>query len=138
MVPRCLAGEERVPPAHGALVCLPIELLRFVPAAKLVGKHPRPVVRPVAIVIVLITAVSALRVFDLVQTMTGGGPFFASEVMEVYIYRNAFSVLGGTPRLGYASAAGVLFGLTVMLVALSQAWALRWARRVRGDFGGRL
>src|SRR3954468_24382463 len=57
-----------------------------------------PHLRPFAIVIVLITAVSALRVFDLVQTMTGGGPFFASEVMEVYIYRNAFSVVGGTPR----------------------------------------
>jgi ABC-type sugar transport system permease subunit len=53
--------------------------------------------------------------------------------MEVYIYRNAFSVQGGTPRLGYASAAGVLFGLTVMLVALTQAWALRWARRARAD-----
>jgi len=95
-----------------------------------------PHLRPFAIVIVLITAVSALRVFDLVQTMTGGGPFFASEVMEVYIYRNAFSELGGTPRLGYASAAGVLFGLTVMLVALTQAWALRWARQTRSDSTG--
>ncbi len=94
-----------------------------------------PHLRPFAIVIVLITAVSALRVFDLVQTMTGGGPFFASEVMEVYIYRNAFSVQGGTPRLGYASAAGVLFGLTVMLIALTQARALRWARQARGDAG---
>jgi len=33
-----------------------------------------PHLRPFAIVIVLITAVSALRVLDLVQTMTGGGP----------------------------------------------------------------
>jgi len=55
--------------------------------------------------------------------------------MEVYIYRNAFSVQGGTPRLGYASAAGVLFGLTVMLIALTQARALRWARQARGDAG---
>jgi ABC-type sugar transport system permease subunit len=97
-----------------------------------------PHLRPFAIVIILITAVSALRVFDLVQTMTGGGPFFASEVMEVYIYRNAFSVLGGTPRLGYASAAGVFFGLTVMLIALSQAQVLRWARRQRRDLAGGL
>jgi multiple sugar transport system permease protein len=92
-----------------------------------------PYLRPFAIVISLITAVSALRVFDLVQTMTAGGPFFSSEVMEVYIYRNAFSVQGGTPRLGYASAAGVLFGLSVMLIALSQARALRWARQATGS-----
>jgi ABC-type sugar transport system permease subunit len=38
-----------------------------------------------AAIILLITAVSTLPVFDLVQTMTGGGPFFASEVMEIYI-----------------------------------------------------
>jgi multiple sugar transport system permease protein len=93
-----------------------------------------PHLRKFAVLIVLITAVSALRVFDLVQTMTGGGPFFASEVMEVFIYRNAFSVQGGTPRLGYASAAGVLFGVTVMLVAVCQARALRWARE-RSDAG---
>jgi multiple sugar transport system permease protein len=93
-----------------------------------------PHLRTFAVVIVLITAVSALRVFDLVQTMTGGGPFFASEVMEVFIYRNAFSVQGGTPRLGYASAAGVLFGVTVMLFAVCQARALRWARE-RSDAG---
>ena len=97
-----------------------------------------PYLRPFAIVIVLITAVSALRVFDLVQTMTAGGPFFSSEVMEVYIYRNAFSVQGGTPRLGYASAAGVLFGLSVMLIALSQARALRWARQGTGGFAARV
>lgn len=92
-----------------------------------------PLLKPFAVVILLITAVSTLRVFDLVQTMTGGGPFFASEVVEVYIYRNAFSVSGGIPREGYASAVGVFFGLTVMVIALSQAWAIRTARTVRAD-----
>lgn len=93
-----------------------------------------PLLVPFAVVIVLITAVNTLRVFDLVETMTGGGPFFASEVMEVYIYRNAFSVSGGVPRLGFASAAGVFFGLAVMLVALGQGWALRRVNRMRQDY----
>lgn len=92
-----------------------------------------PLLRPFAVVILLITAVNTLRVFDLVQTMTGGGPFFASEVVEVYIYRNAFSVSGGIPREGYASSVGVFFGLTVMVIALTQAWAIRKARAVRQD-----
>jgi len=99
-----------------------------------------PLLVPFAVVILLITAVNTLRVFDLVQTMTGGGPFFSSEVMEVYIYRNAFSVSGGVPRLGFASAAGVFFGLAVMLVAIGQGWALRRVNRMRQDYaagGGR-
>lgn len=93
-----------------------------------------PLLIPFAIVIVLITAVSTLRVFPLVQTMTGGGPFFATEVMEVYIYRTAFgSDMGGigVPRLGYASAAGVVFGVSIMALALLQAWGVRNMRDVR-------
>jgi multiple sugar transport system permease protein len=82
-----------------------------------------PLLAPFAIVITLITAVQSLRVFDLIQTMTGGGPFYATETVEIYIYRTAFSVLGGgVPRLGYASAAGVLFGVALMIVALVQVW----------------
>jgi len=90
-----------------------------------------PLLRPFAAVILLVTVVSTLRVFDLVQTMTGGGPFFASEVVETYIYRNAFSSAGGVPREGYASAVGVFFGLAVMLIALLQGWAVRRANSVR-------
>jgi len=92
-----------------------------------------PLLKPFAVVILLITVVSTLRVFDLVQTMTGGGPFFASEVVETYIYRNAFSVSGGIPREGYASAVGVFFGLAVMCIALIQGWAVRKANAVRQD-----
>ncbi|HLH74276.1 MAG TPA: sugar ABC transporter permease [Chloroflexota bacterium] len=85
-----------------------------------------PLLVPFATVIVLITAVNTMRIFDLVETLTGGGPYFATEVMEVYIYRTAFSVLGGgMPRLGYASAAGVLFGICVMIIALGQGWVAR-------------
>jgi len=93
-----------------------------------------PLLIPFAIVIILITAVGTLRVFPLVQTMTGGGPFFATEVMEVYIYRTAFgSDMGGigVPRLGYASAAGVVFGVSIMLIALLQMWGVRNMREVR-------
>ena len=92
-----------------------------------------PLLKPFAAIIALITAVSTLRVFDLVQTMTGGGPFFSSEVMEVYIYRNAFSLQAfSVPRLGYASAAGVFFGVAVMLVALAQGVIVRRANAARG------
>ncbi len=92
-----------------------------------------PLLTPFAIVILLITAVGSLNVFALVQTMTGGGPFYSSEVMEVYIYRTAFGTSGGgsVPRLGYASAAGVFFGLAVMVVTLLQGLAVRGMRSRR-------
>ncbi len=92
-----------------------------------------PLLKPFAAVILLITAVQTLRIFDLVQTMTGGGPFFSSEVMEVYIFRQAFSNTAGSSRLGYASAAGVFFGVAVMVIALAQGWVVRKANAVRAD-----
>ena len=91
-----------------------------------------PMVFPFAVVIVLITVVGALNVFGLVQTMTAGGPFFASEVMEVYIYRNAFGE-SGIPRLGYASAAALFFGITVLGLSLLQGWGLKKANDARAQ-----
>ena len=76
-----------------------------------------PIVLPFAIVIVLVEAVGALNVFPLIETMTAGGPFFSSEVMEVYIFRTAFVTDSGTmPRLGYACAAGVIWGVAVLYI----------------------
>ncbi|MEF2071108.1 carbohydrate ABC transporter permease [Consotaella aegiceratis] len=88
-----------------------------------------PMIMPFAIVIALISAIGALNVFPLIQSMTQGGPYFASEVMEVYIFRNAFASVGGSvPRLGYASAAGVFFGLSIMVLTIFQLFAVRYMR----------
>jgi multiple sugar transport system permease protein len=89
-----------------------------------------PIIAPFAVVIALISAIAALNVFPLIQATTQGGPFFASEVMEVFIFRTAFAPSGGVaPQLGYASAAGVLFGLAIMVLTILQIIAVR---RVRG------
>lgn len=91
-----------------------------------------PMITPFAIVIALISAISALNVFPLIQAMTQGGPFFASEVMEVYIFRNAFATAGAIPRLGYASAAGVFFGVAIMGLTILQIVAVRHLRNREG------
>lgn len=91
-----------------------------------------PIILPFALVIVLITLVSALNIFGLVQTMTAGGPFFTTEVMELYIYRNAFGA-GALPRLGFASAAAIFFGVTVLALSLMQGWGLRKANAARSQ-----
>ncbi len=89
-----------------------------------------PLLRPFAVIITLLTAIDTLQVFDLMLTMTGGGPFFRTEVVEIFIYRQAFT--STTPRLGYASAAAVVFGAATLLIALVQALGLRYVQRTRG------
>ncbi|UFU03090.1 sugar ABC transporter permease [Ruania suaedae] len=89
-----------------------------------------PLLIPFLVIITLIDTVGALNVFDLMYTMTGGGPSFSSEVIEIFIFRTAFGAT--VPQLGYASAAAVLFGLLTMGIAVAQAVGLRWARRATG------
>ena len=90
-----------------------------------------PIVLPFAIVIILVEAVGALNVFPLIETMTAGGPFFSSEVMEIYIFRTAFVTDSGTmPRLGYACAAGVFWGVAVLFITVLQGLWMRKTRRI--------
>ncbi len=93
-----------------------------------------PIILPFALAILLISSVGALNVFPLIMSMTNGGPFFASEVMEIFIYRTAFATGDGSiPRLGYAAAAGVLFGGVVLALTVLKSLAGRAAKsRVEG------
>lgn len=88
-----------------------------------------PYILPIGAIITLLGIASALRAFDLIMTMTGGGPFFKTDVVSTYIYRYAFSSEMGLPRLGYSSAAGIFFGITIIAVALVQHIATRKLRR---------
>ncbi|WP_035696814.1 carbohydrate ABC transporter permease [Glycomyces tenuis] len=86
-----------------------------------------PMLVPFLIIITLIDAVAAFNVFDLIQTMTAGGPTFSSEVIEIFIYRTAFETT--VPQLGYASAAAVLFGLAAAVIAVVQGLGAAAARK---------
>jgi ABC-type sugar transport system permease subunit len=97
-----------------------------------------PILLPFAAIIVVLTANNTLHLFALVQSMTQGGPYYATQVIEVFIYQTGFASenSGGVPQLGYASAAGCLFGLAVMVIALLQLWAVKRANNVRGQLAG--
>lgn len=88
-----------------------------------------PMLKPFTIIITLLTLESTLQVFDLMLTMTGGGPYYATQVLEILIYNQAFAA--SVPRLGYASAIAVLFGLFLFLIGLLQLIGVRAARRGR-------
>jgi ABC-type sugar transport system permease subunit len=101
-----------------------------------------PILIPFAMIIIVLTAKENLQAFAIIQAMTQGGPYFSTEVMEIFIYRTAFASdeSAGVPRLGYASAAGCFFGVVTLLIALTQVWVARRVaetrrdlRQVRGD-----
>lgn len=71
-----------------------------------------PLLKPMFAVIVLLSLVSGVNAFDLVMTLTGGGPYYATETLDLFIYNFAFTTeAGGSTRMGYASAAGVILGI---------------------------
>ncbi|MBP3951899.1 carbohydrate ABC transporter permease [Bacillus suaedae] len=78
-----------------------------------------PLLKPMLMVIVLLSLVGGINAFDLVKTLTDGGPNFATETLDLFIYNYAFSSqLGGTStRMGYASAAGVLLGIFTFIIS---------------------
>lgn len=101
--------------------------------ARLLYHVVMPIILPFALAILLISAVGALNVFPLIMAMTNGGPFFSSEVMEIFIYRTAFATGDGSiPRLGYAAAAGVFFGAVVLALTIVQGVVTRKARGQKG------
>lgn len=93
-----------------------------------------PILRPFALIIVLITALGALHSFDLILTLTGGGPALSTEVVELYIFRWAFTA--SVPRLGYASAAAVFFGIATLIIAMLQFAALSRTQSKQGGSAG--
>ena len=90
-----------------------------------------PMLKPFLIIITVLTVEETFHNFDLMYTLTGGGPYFHTEIIEIYIYRWAFGA--SIPQLGQASAAAVFFGLLVAVVGALQLWGVYAGRRLRGE-----
>lgn len=74
-----------------------------------------PAILPVMAIAVLIRALDLFRVFDVVWTMTQGGPGTRTETISIYAYQMAFREF----EISYSSAIAflVIFILTVVVVA---------------------
>jgi len=77
-----------------------------------------PAILPVMFIAVLIRALDLFRVFDVIYTMTNGGPGTMTETISLYAYQMAFREF----EISYSSAIAflVIFLLTVLVV-----WLLR-------------
>ena len=72
-----------------------------------------PQLKPAPFIAVVVTIIGALRSFDLIDIMTGGGPWGASRVRAYYMYEKAFSEYGF--RMGYGAAIAVVLLLIMMV-----------------------
>jgi multiple sugar transport system permease protein len=75
-----------------------------------------PILWPTILLAMLFRTMDALRVFDLIVVMTGGGPAGSTEVLSFYNYKVLFTHLD----FGYGSAISV--GLFVLVMAGSLAY----------------
>lgn len=97
-------------------------------AARIDGATPRQIfwqitfklLQPTILVTVLLNATFSIRMFDLVRTMTAGGPGRATETLNYFIYRIGFSFFD----VGYASALSVILTVIMMILAYIYARAL--------------
>ncbi len=80
-----------------------------------------PLLRSILLVALLFRTLDALRAFDLMYVLTGGGPANTTETLTVYAYRTLFQTL----QLGFGAAIGVVVFALVMLVAAGYLRALR-------------
>jgi multiple sugar transport system permease protein len=73
-----------------------------------------PMLRPVIVVCVVIRSIDAFRTFDIVWTLTGGGPARSTELFSLYAYVHAFLNLD----FGKGSAAAIIGAVIILLVGL--------------------
>jgi glucose/mannose transport system permease protein len=73
-----------------------------------------PLLRPALFTAIIVQTALALRCFDLMVAMTGGGPGFASDLPTNFFYQFAF----GRSRLAFAAASGAMIFVMVLAVML--------------------
>ena len=73
-----------------------------------------PIMRPVFFSAIVILTHIAIKSFDLVQALTGGGPGYASDLPANFMYTFAFN--RAQMGLGAASAIVMLFGVLAVLI----------------------
>lgn len=114
---------------YSALQSVPNEIMEAasVDGANAVQRFFRitlPMIMPIVGVTFLERLLAAFLIFDLVLTMTGGGPGSLTQSVSVYIYRRAF----GRSNFGLASAGA--FSLAILLMLPSLALVRRILRSI--------
>ena len=75
-----------------------------------------PMLKPTLILNTFLAIISSMQIFDIVYTMTGGGPSMSTTTMVMYAYQLTFK--GG--KAGYAMTVSNVLMLIVLVVVLFQ------------------
>lgn len=102
-----------------ALTSVPKDLYEAsdIDGANILQKHLAvtvPHLMPTITLVSVISSISAMKAFVEIYVMTQGGPLNSSKTIVYYIYQRAFENLD----LGYASAAGVVLLVIVMIMSI--------------------
>ncbi len=73
-----------------------------------------PMLRPTLMVALMFRSIDALKTFDIIYVITGGGPAYASETLNLYAFSQGFAYF----NMGYASALLALYFILVMGTSL--------------------
>ena len=85
-----------------------------------------PQVAPLLLLAVLFRSIEAFKQFDIVMTLTAGGPADATEFISVYIYRIAFMGVFQTGK-----AAALSWVVTIVIQSVARVY-LTMLGRIRG------
>ncbi|HVT50007.1 MAG TPA: sugar ABC transporter permease [Dongiaceae bacterium] len=106
-----------------ALRAIPSELKE---AARIDGATPLqvfryvkfPLILPALSIVALFEIIHAVREFDIIQTMTGGGPGTSTELFSNYLYRQAF----GNFYFGLGASVGWIMLVVTVVLASPVIW----------------
>jgi multiple sugar transport system permease protein len=85
-----------------------------------------PLLMPTIVVAVLLRSIDALKTFDIIYTMTRGGPGYATETINTYAYVQSFEYF----NLGQASSLLVIFfaivlGISLLFIQVRRKWGVQ-------------
>ncbi len=80
-----------------------------------------PLLKPTTVMVVFLGCIWSLQTFDLVYTLTGGGPGMSTMTMVLHIYNLVFKQF----RVGYAMAVANVLFLLIAIISILQSKLLK-------------
>lgn len=84
-----------------------------------------PQMRVITLTNMIFCMTGAISVFDLIFTMTTGGPYNSTKVISLYVYEQAF---GTNARMGYATAINIFLFFIILIITMFMMWLMNRAK----------
>jgi len=79
-----------------------------------------PMLIPAIRINVVTNIIGSLSVFDIVMSLTGGGPGYATETLSIYIMRMCYG-----SKTGYSTAVAIIMFFIILIPVLISMWLTR-------------